>query len=96
MDQLELELLLHTLGHPTLSNGFSQDWPRLEVKGIPSANPPTDGDYYDLTIGNTRIVLDWKHLRGEIEAFSTALKPYGFAISYKEVDNGYLVKLVPL
>lgn len=79
--------------YPWASNFLEWLLPELKARGVPYKNPNTDGDYYTPTIGKKKLVMDWKHLHGQIEIVSDALKPYGYAVSYTEVDSGYLVKI---
>ena len=81
------------IGYPWASNFVDWLLPKLKAKKIPCKNPNTGGDYYDITIGKKRITVEWKHLRGQIEIFSDALRPYGLKITHRETDYGYLVSL---
>ncbi len=79
--------------YPWASNFLEWLLPELKARGIPYKNPNTDGDYYTPTIGKKKIIMDWKHLYGQIEMVSDGMKPYGYVLNYKEIESGYLVKI---
>ena len=87
------------ISYPWGSNFIKWLSHKLKNLNVPLKNIETDGDYYQIIIGNKNIILDWKHLvDDEIEEFSKALNNFGYKITYKNIDDpgGYEVALVKI